>query len=215
MNKVAYGFAILFLVICLVITSMDIYSQNVVKSLSENVIRLHVIANGNNPSDQALKLKVRDHVLNYLQQSTEGLPPDEIDLSQAEDFIQSHLDQINDVARETVLMYGYDYLTATNFGDYYFPMKQYDDFALPSGVYKALRIEIGESVGENWWCVLYPPLCFPEGSLGLLEKDRVKLFVQSISEDHAKVVYLDSSGEPTIRFKIVEFFQSIKKRIQP
>ncbi len=214
MNKVVYVFAIIFLVICLFVTSMDVYSQHVVRTLSDNVIRLHVVANSNHPQDQELKLKVRDNVLTYLKQNTQGFPVDESDLSKAEFFIKSRLDEINEVAQQTVLEHGYDYPTVTSYGDFYFPVKEYDNFALPSGLYSALRIEIGQSCGENWWCVLYPPLCFPEGSLGLIEKEKVQLFVQSISDENAKVIFLDSSGEPNIRFKIVEFFQSIKKRIQ-
>ena len=143
MNKVVYVFAIVFLTVCLFVTSLDVYSQHVVQTLSDNVIRLHVIANSNHPQDQDLKLKVRDNVIAYLKQYTEGFPLDERDLRQAAAFVQENLDEINQVAQETVFAYGYDYITVTSYGDFYFPVKQYECFALPSGQYNALRIEIG------------------------------------------------------------------------
>ncbi|MGI6561831.1 MAG: stage II sporulation protein R [Clostridia bacterium] len=214
MNKTVYVFAIILLTVCLLVTALDIYSKHVVQALSENIVRLHVIANSNDPKDQFLKLKVRDSILTYLKQYTEGYPLEEQDLGKAKEFIQSHLDEINRIAQETVYDCGYEYMTRASYGVYYFPMKQYENFVLPSGQYSALRVEIGQSCGENWWCVLYPPLCFSEGTLGIFEKDRMELFVQSLSDENAKVVFLDSTGEPTIRFKIVEFFQSIKKRMK-
>lgn len=214
MNKVVYVFAIIFLTVCLFITSLDVYSQHVVRSLADNVIRLHVIANSNDSDDQELKYKVRDNVIAYLEQFVSKYPVHEQDLGKAEDYIKDNLDEINKIAQETVMEYGYDYVTDTSYGEFYFPVKQYDDFALPSGLYTALRIEIGQSSGENWWCVLYPPLCFPEGSFGKVSEENMQLFIKSISDKNAKVIFLDQTGEPNIRFKIVEFFQSIKKRLK-
>jgi len=210
MNKITYIFAILFLTVCLSITAMDGYSHHVVDSLSENLIRLHVVANSDQPEDQLLKLKVRDSIITYLEQFINTYPLKDVDISKAEFFVSENLDNINKIAQDTVISLGYDYVTHTQLGSFYFPAKQYEDFALPSGVYKALKIEIGRSQGENWWCVLYPPLCFAEGSVGNVPEDNKSLFIEAITDKNSKVVFLNESHEINIRFKIVEFFQNLR-----
>ena len=125
-------------------------------ALADQVIRLHVLANSDSAEDQALKLRVRDRILaeaeTYL---TPGITREE-----TEELLRAHLYDLAAAGAEVVGTAGYDYpVTASLVHNYWFPTKTYTDFALPAGQYTALRIEIGEGAGQNWWCVVFPPLC--------------------------------------------------------
>ena len=123
--------------------------------LEQKMIRLHVIANSDAQDDQALKLQVRDAVLaqatDILQQSR--------DMVDAERKLSLALPAIETAAREKVVAEGYDYAVAARLEQTEFPTKEYDGFSLPAGEYLALRVVIGEGAGQNWWCVVFPPLC--------------------------------------------------------
>ena len=123
------------------------------QELADSVIRFHVIANSDTEEDQALKLAVRDRVL----EEAEGLYPEGATLEQAQAALEGHL---NTLVEEQ----GYDYPVSARLEDCWFPTKEYEDFALPAGNYTALRVTIGEGKGQNWWCVAFPPLCLGAAS---------------------------------------------------
>lgn len=140
----------------------------------EGIIRFHVIANSDNPADQALKLKVRDEVLAqindelilevFAQDAAEGsIAQGDAELSR--NYIKSNLERIRDKALEIVRREGYAYDVTADLGVRFIPKKVYGDVVFPAGNYEALNITIGAGEGENWWCVLFPPLCLidPEG----------------------------------------------------
>ena len=134
-------------------------------ALADQVIRLHVLANSDSAEDQALKLQVRDRILaeaeTYL---TPGITRDE-----TEELLRAHLYDLAAAGAEVVGAAGCDYpVTASLVHNYWFPTKTYTDFALPAGQYTALRIEIGEGAGQNWWCVVFPPLWLTEGQVSLI-----------------------------------------------
>ena len=125
-------------------------------ALADQVIRLHVLANSDSAEDQALKLRVRDRVLAEAETClTPGITREE-----TEELLRAHLYDLAAAGAEAVGAAGCDYpVTASLVHNYWFPTKSYTDFALPAGQYTALRIEIGEGAGQNWWCVVFPPLC--------------------------------------------------------
>lgn len=122
----------------------------------QNLIRFHVVANSDSPEDQALKMQVRDIVLAEL----EPLLSQAASLEQARHIVAENLPAIETAARNTLRQKGGNYPLQAEFGQFAFPAKIYGDATLPSGTYTALRISIGQGAGQNWWCVLYPPLCF-------------------------------------------------------
>ena len=125
-------------------------------ALADKVIRLHVIAHSDSPEDQALKLQVRDRILAESGELLSGGAT----LEQARAALQDSLAELAGIGAEAVGEAGYSYpVTASLVHNYWFPTKTYTDFALPAGQYTALRIEIGEGAGQNWWCVVFPPLC--------------------------------------------------------
>ena len=130
------------------------------RDLADSVIRFHVIANSDSWEDQALKLAVRDRVL----EQTEKLYPENATLEEAQAALEGHLNTLAAAGRAVVEEQGYDYPVSAALEECWFPTKEYDGFSLPAGNYTALRVTIGEGRGQNWWCVAFPPLCLGAAS---------------------------------------------------
>lgn len=128
------------------------------KAFAQNLIRLHVVAHSNSPTDQDLKLVVRDAVL----QETKNILGDTQDKEQAYSLLQQYEEKIQNRAQEVVFAQGFDYPVQVKMGHFAFPHRDYGNLSVPEGTYDAVRIEIGNAIGDNWWCVLFPPLCLSE-----------------------------------------------------
>ena len=123
--------------------------------LAEKVVRLHVLANSDSEEDQALKLKVRDAVLEQATETLRGADSQ----AEASRRLTDILPELEETAHAVITANGYDYGVRAELAETSFPTKEYDGFALPAGEYLALRVLIGEAAGQNWWCVVFPPLC--------------------------------------------------------
>ena len=132
----------------------------------DDLIRLHVIANSDSPEDQALKLHVRDRLLLSFGETFE----DTRTMNQARVLIRENLDEMEAMARTEIRRLGYDYPVKAQLGIFPFPTKAYGDVVYPAGSYEALRVVIGEGTGANWWCVMFPPLCFVDVSGGVARR---------------------------------------------
>ena len=144
----------LMIVAALALTSgaVALHTQS---QLAEKVVRLHVLANSDSEEDQALKLKVRDAVLEQATETLRGADSQ----TEACRRLTDMLPELEETARVIITANGYDYGVRAELAETSFPTKEYDGFALPAGEYLALRVLIGEAAGQNWWCVLYPGLC--------------------------------------------------------
>lgn len=120
----------------------------------EGIIRLHVIANSNTVGDQSLKLKVRDAVIAYMNDQTDLGTVDK-----TREHLEDNLKRFEAIANGIIAAEGYNYTAKADIGIRYIPEKSYGDITFPAGNYEALNITLGEGDGENWWCVLFPPLC--------------------------------------------------------
>jgi len=131
---------------------------------AEKPFRLHILANSNSTDDQQVKLKVRDAVLKVTE---DGIMQCK-NASDAEEYIRNNIGIILETADETLKQNGYDYQATATVGSYHFPEKSYQNVTYPEGDYEALRIILGDGKGDNWWCVIFPPLCLSEidGSSG-------------------------------------------------
>ena len=125
--------------------------------LNEELIRLHVVANSDSETDQAIKLQVRDAVTKSLEKELANVA----DVEQAKAYLQENLSKIQKVANEALKAAGCDLEAVVTLCQETFDTRYYDTFTLPAGVYEALRITIGEGEGKNWWCVVFPSLCIP------------------------------------------------------
>lgn len=158
--------------------------RNMQQKLADKVLRFHVLANSDSEVDQQLKYQVRDAVGCYLQKELGTADSRE----ESEQIITGQLEQIQEVAEETVKEHGYSYSVRAELEETAFPVKSYGSFTFPSGTYEALRVVIGEGKGHNWWCVLYPNLCF-EGSLYEISEEKdVGILREVLSEEELQAV---------------------------
>ncbi len=192
--------ALIFGFIFSVMFSMIGFSEKC-ESISDKVLRLHIIANSNFSYDQDLKLKVRDEILDKFGSSFDM----DGGLLKAEESVNLHIKEIENVARETVLKNGFDYEVKAEIKKMYFEIRQYRETTLPAGFYKALRITIGSGKGKNWWCVMFPPMCLPAAE----EKEKLS---DVLSQSELDIV--ENETEYIIKFKLLEFFTKSKDFIE-
>jgi stage II sporulation protein R len=189
------------LLFSLVFITISSYAISVSTDLSNNFFRLHILANSDSEEDQALKLKVRDNIIEYMETLTyDGLSKEEVVT-----LTQNHLDDFKKIAEETIKKEGFDYKVSLKIDNFYFPTKVYGNISLPAGYYDGLKIEIGEAKGQNWWCSLFPPLCFVDISSGVIDEEAEKNLKNNLSEEDFAIITSDSETVK-LKFKIVEMF---------
>ena len=180
------------------------WALNTQRDLADRVVRLHVLANSDSEEDQALKLLVRDAVL---ERATALLERTE-SRAEAETLLRESLPELETIGEETVRANGYSYDVAAELEDTSFPTKDYDGFFLPAGEYLALRILIGAGAGQNWWCVVFPPLCtaasadVPETALAA-----------GLTEDQVSLMTEEDSGY-VLKFKAVEWWEQLREWLE-
>ena len=171
-------------------------------NLSESVFRLHVLANSDSEEDQALKLKVRDSLLNYMNNLCLNCSTK----SEAISLVQEHSQEFQQVAENVISENGYNYPVKINVGNFYFPTKNYGDISLPAGLYDALRVEIGNAKGQNWWCVMFPSLCFIDVSSGIVDEKAKENLKENLEPESYSIISDKSNSELKFKFKLIEFF---------
>ena len=181
------------------------YVNAVSAQISSNVFRLHVIANSNSDEDQNLKYIVRDSVLNYTKELTNNVNSKEESIQ----IIQNNKDKFKEIALNTIKEQGYDYDVNIEIGNFEFPTKTYGDISLPCGSYDALKIEIGDAKGKNWWCVMFPPLCFVDITAGIVPEDSKNVLESNLDDEEYNLISTNSA-EMEVKFKIVELFNNVK-----
>ena len=178
------------------------YAQNMSTDIANNVLRLHVLANSDTEEDQNLKYKVRDNLLSYMNEICISCSTKQ----EAIVLVEKNKDIFKHIALDTIKNEGYSYDVNINIGNFEFPTKDYGDISLPSGFYDALRVEIGEAKGRNWWCVMFPPLCFVDVSSGVVPDNSKELLESNMSEEEFALVSDSSNTGIKFKFKLLEFF---------
>lgn len=173
------------------------------QGLADEVVRFHVLADSNSENDQALKLLVKNAVLEYMSE-----PLARCDSAQeALQVLEENTTSIIRVAKKVVRENGYDYSVTASIEDVYFPEKSYGDITFPEGIYTAYRIVIGTGEGKNWWCVLYPPLCFLDITHGIVPEASKELLRQALTEEEYLTI-TEGNLDPDqikIEFKLLSF----------
>ena len=203
-NLKRYLFIILLLFIYILLYSFS-YANTVVSNLSDSVFRLHVIANSDSEADQNLKYLVRDNLISYMNELCINISTKEEALSIANE----HLNDFYKIARETVINNGFNYNVKISIGNFAFPTKNYGDISLPAGFYDALKVEIGEANGQNWWCVMFPSLCFVDVSNGIVPEESKEELQGTLLDEEYNLIASETI-EYKFKFKIVEFFENSK-----
>ena len=182
-NKIKIRLSILILSLIAIISIMTISISGEVKKISaasedykDKLIRFHVIANSDTEEDQSLKLKVRDKVVEALSEKLKGVTS----LEEAEIILNDNIDYVNNIAKDVILNNNYDYEVNTMLSYENFPDKVYGDYVFPQGNYEAFRVIIGSGQGRNWWCVMFPSLCFVDESKSDVNSDNLKQEIENI-----------------------------------
>ncbi len=195
-------FILLFLYVMLYSFS---YANNVVSDLSNSLFRLHVIANSNSKEDQNLKYLVRDELISYMNTLCSNVSSKE----QAIAIANEHLDDFQKIANEVISKNGFNYSAKVKIGNFAFPTKTYGDISLPAGYYDALKVELGKAEGKNWWCVMFPSLCFVDINNGIVPEESKEELQSSLLEEDYNLISSNNS-EYKLKFKIVELFENSK-----
>lgn len=200
--------AILGICASLILTSAVLDRQEVIaakkmvnaqEKLADEVFRFHVLANSDSEEDQELKLKVRDGILSYMKEFISYSEKDTIKM-----WALEHLTEIEQAAEERIRKEGYDYSVTARVTKCYFPDRRYGDVLFPKGYYEALRVEIGKADGHNWWCVLYPSLCFTDAVCAVVTEEGEDALKKTLDNETYATVTAYSDN-----FKIKSFFYEL------
>ncbi len=198
MSKTIKVFVPIFLLFLLIYSYVAPFIETS-ENISNEVFRLHILANSDSEEDQKLKLKVRDRIL----ESSQDLF---LNCSSLDDVIsvsENNIDYFKNQADRCIQENGYNYDVSVYVDKEYFNTREYDEITLPSGIYNALKIEIGEAKGHNWWCVMFPAICLPAVS-----DDEIN----NILTDE-EIDLINSNNKYEVRFKIVEIYEKIKSEL--
>ena len=178
-------------------------NELVYEEIEKEIIRFHVIANSDSEEDQNLKLKVRDAVVSFVYKGLEN----STSLEESRKFILDNKNEIESIARKEIENQGYDYKIDSMLSRENFPDKIYGDVVFPQGEYEAYRILIGEGKGQNWWCVMFPPLCFVDGTKEAIDSRNIVKELDKDSEEDLN----DKNTKIVFKFKIFESIKSFLK----
>lgn len=199
-------FVLLLLLTLFIFVSALSYVNAVSTDIADSVFRLHVIANSDSEEDQSLKLKVRDELLSYMN----TLAKDCTSKEEVVALAKEHQEEFKKIAEQVIYDNGFSYSVNIQIGDSNFPTKTYGDISLPAGTYDALRVQIGEAKGKNWWCVMFPPLCFVDVSTGIVPDDSKKEMQENLNEEEYDLISKTDDSEIHFKFKLIEFFQNLR-----
>lgn len=178
--------------LCVLLSACGFYAEW--QDIRDSVVRLHILAHSDTTADQLLKLQVRDTIAATTASMMEGVT----DAPEALTTVRANLPAIEAAAQRTVVQQGYDYPVHAEVCEMYFATRQYEHATLPAGMYHAVRVTIGEGQGQNWWCVMFPPMCAGAATERPLA-DVLSSSQQTMVTDGERYI---------IRFKIVEWIES-------
>lgn len=203
-KKVKYSLILIILLGIYIFISAISYVTAVSSDLENSIFRLHVIANSDSEEDQNLKYIVRDNLIKYMNDISANVESKE----EAIKIAKEHTDDFYKIAKQTIINNGYDYDVNVEIGNFTFPTKTYGDISIPAGYYDALRVKIGEANGQNWWCVMFPPLCFVNVSSGIVPDESKKVLEDELSSEEYSLISERDSNEIKFKFKLIELLQN-------
>lgn len=192
--------------------NLHINNDSVLGDIKDKIIRLHVVANSDSPEDQAIKLQIRDAIIKELEPKLENLKNQE----EVKNIISANMDNLIAAAEEEMARLGKSFPIDIELGTYEFPTKVYGDLSFPAGSYQALNVKIGEAQGKNWWCVMFPPLCFVDIAQGVISEKTLEEFKEILDEDELELLKSKKNSEEEtvkIKFKLVEMAKNFNKNL--
>lgn len=170
--------------------------REIQQGIAGEVFRLHVIANSDTEKDQELKLKVKTRIVEYLKE----ILGEDAGLEETKEAVLTHLTEIEQGAENLIEEQGFDYPVEVVVEKTYFPEKTYGDCTFPAGEYEALKVKIGSAKGQNWWCVLYPSLCFLDDTYGIVTEEKKEDLKEVLTAEEFQEILGDSREKKKLRF---------------
>ncbi|KOR26279.1 stage II sporulation protein R [Clostridium sp. FAM 1755] len=177
------------------------------KDISNKIIRFHVLANSDSIEDQSLKLKVKDEIINYMMPKLDKSSS----IDESRKILKENDKEIKRIAEDIINKNGYKYSVNTHLGQDQFPIKTYGNITLPQGKYEAYKIVIGNGEGQNWWCVMFPPLCFVDVTKGEVSTKETEQKMKKVLKEEELKSIKNSKNSYEIKFKVVEKINELKK----
>lgn len=196
---------LVLLIILAIFIQIGVSSEKVSAGISKEVLRLHVVANSDSKEDQEVKYKVRDEIIKYMQTISSDCKTKE----EAINVLNESLASVAEISKNVLKENGFNYDVKVEIGNFSFPTKTYGDVALPAGDYDALKVTLGKGEGQNWWCVMFPPLCFVDVSSGIVPEESKEILKDNLDEEEYDVIVVDDN-EVNVKFKIVELIGKLK-----
>lgn len=178
------------------------------KEIAEKILRFHVRANSDREEDQSLKLKVRDAVGTMMSEKLSGVT----DLSDCREIVQKNLSEIVETAADTIADCGYDYPVEAYVAQVDFPDKTYGEYTFPAGRYEALELVIGAGAGQNWWCVMYPNMCFAGNGYEVVKTEAKESLEQTLTQEEYESLMEEKNY--TVKCKYLEFLNPYIEKIE-
>jgi stage II sporulation protein R len=200
-----YSKIIPFSLIILILSTILLYSydsKNTTKEIQEGIasqiIRFHVIANSDSSADQALKLKIKDALTESLRPTLQNVK----DIEEARALLTANLNRLESISNQIIKENGYTYTASASLERGYFPLKVYGDLSLPPGEYEAVRIELGSAKGKNWWCIMYPPLCFVDATYSIVPDSSKEQLKYLLTEEEYTSLFIKNRKDKNVNIKI-------------
>ncbi|ACO84406.1 stage II sporulation protein R [Clostridium botulinum] len=177
------------------------------KDISNKIIRFHVLANSDSIEDQSLKLKVKDEIIKYMMPKLDKSSS----IDESRKILKENDKEIKKIAENIINKNGYKYSVNTYLGQDQFPIKTYGNITLPQGKYEAYKIVIGNGQGQNWWCVMFPPLCFVDVTKGEVSTKKTEQKMKKVLKEEELKCINNSKNSYEIKFKVVEKINKLKR----
>jgi stage II sporulation protein R len=174
------------------------------EGIASEIIRFHVIANSDSTEDQALKLKVKDALTNALRPTLQNAKS----IEEARFLLMDNLDDLEALSNKVIKANGYTYTASASLERGFFPLKVYGDLSLPPGEYEALRIELGQAAGKNWWCIMYPPLCFVDATYSVVPEPSKNKLKYILSEEEYNSIISQKNIKVKAKFKLLPWLNN-------
>lgn len=181
------------------------YFASVSGEIRESVVRLHILADSNSEIDQQVKLKVRDALLTKNTELLSG----KVTPENAEEYFENSKEELEKCANEVLKENGFNYKAKITLGKEYYTTRVYEDLTFPAGTYTSVKVVLGSGQGQNWWCVMFPPLCVPAATGDITTDDGVNL-EEYLNEDGERLV--SSKGKFKVGFKVLEIYEKLFKQ---
>ena len=175
------------------------------EGLAQQLLRLHVIANSDSASDQEVKRIVKDGLVSYMQTFLEDVESKEESIN----VLSEHIKELEEKATTILREHGFTYGVNVSLGPATFPIKVYGDITLPAGEYDALRVQLGLAQGKNWWCIIFPNLCYVDATYQVVPEDSKKQLKALLTEEEYEAIVTPEKSKVVVKFKLWEWIKDI------